>query len=190
MTEVTEEHQELWHKCAMPRVGKVSNALTGSASLCKCLRAIGVAKHIPPKRTLFKVDDTNDGVFLVRRGRVALLVEGLPHLDRVFLAGSVVGLPSTFTRNAYSLTAMTLADSDIVHVPREEFLELMSRDSTLCREATEMLSRELSFIQTALAQRGKRKFLNKRPGGKPQRAGKAVLTPRLPRRIQSDRGHA
>lgn len=140
----------------MQRVGTISNTLKGSAALCEGLRAVGVVEHIPSKRYLFKVDDSNDGVFLVRKGKVALLVEGLPHLTRVFLAGSVVGLPSTFTESPYSLTALTLADSEIVRVSREEFLELMTRDSTLCREATEMLSRELSFIHAALAQGGER----------------------------------
>jgi CRP-like cAMP-binding protein len=141
-----------------------------------------VARRIPPKHYLFKVDDTSDGVFLVRRGKVALLVDELPHLDRVFLAGSVVGLPSTFTGNAYSLTAVTLADSEIVHVPRDEFLELMSRDSTLCREATEILSRELSFIQAALAQRGEPKRQFKRPNWKSKGAGKGVLAQRFAKR--------
>jgi CRP-like cAMP-binding protein len=121
---------------------------------------------------LFKVDDRNDGVFLVRKGKVALLVEGLPHLDRVFSAGSVVGLPSTFTRSPYSLTARTLSDSEIVHVEREDFLELMGRDSALCREATKILSRELSFIHAAIHERsakaadGRTRFLIKKPAKK------------------------
>ena len=157
VTEITALHKERWHKCAMQRVGTISNTLKGSAALCKCLRAVGVAKHIPPRRYLFKTGDSNDGVFLVRKGKVALLVEGLPHLDRVFSVGSVVGLPSTFTGSPYSLTARTLADSEIVHVEREDFLELMRRYSALCREATGMLSRELSFIHAALARREERK---------------------------------
>ena len=148
----------------MKRVGTAANILMGSVALCKSLRAIGVARQFPPQRYLFKAGDDNDGVFLVRRGKVALLVEGLPELDRLFRTGSVLGLPSTFTGNAYSLTALTLADSEIAHVPRMEFLELMRRDSTLCREATEMLSRELTFIEAALAKRGKQKLLGTRAG--------------------------
>jgi CRP-like cAMP-binding protein len=109
----------------------------------------------------------------------AWLVDGLPHLDRLFLAGSVLGLPSTFTGSPYSLTAITLADSEIVRVPRGEFLKLMGRDVSLCREAIDILSRELSFIQAALSQHDKRKRLKKEPGRKPQRTGKAVLTRRF-----------
>jgi CRP-like cAMP-binding protein len=92
---------------------------------------------------------------------VAWLVDGLPHLDRLFSPGSVLGLPSTFTGSPYSLTAMTLADSEIVHVPRGYFLKLIGRDVSLCREAIDILSRELSFIQAAVPQRDKRERLKK-----------------------------
>ena len=148
----------------MQGVRTVCSALTGSPALCKCLLAIGEAKRIPPHVYLFKVEDSNNGVFLVRTGKVALLVEELPLLDRVFLAGSVLGLPSAFTENAYSLKAVTLVDSEIVHVRREHFLELMNQDATLCCEAIEMLGRELSFIQRALAQRGDRELPYQKPG--------------------------
>ena len=144
----------------MQRVGKVSKTLKGSAALCKCLVAAGPSTHVASGRYLFTVDDSNKGVFLVRKGKVALLVEGLVNLDRVFSAGSVLGLPSTFTGNPYSLTARALADSEVVNVGREDFLELMRHNPTLCREASEMLSRELSFIQAALAQRKRRGILH------------------------------
>lgn len=121
---------------------------------------------------LFEVGNSNTGVFLVRRGKVALLVEGLPNLDRVFSAGSALGLPSTFTGNPYCLTAQALVDSEVGHVPREDFLELMRQDPTLCREATEMLTREISFIQAALAQR-------KRQGTRQESPVSPVATPQL-----------
>ena len=130
-----------------------SNILTASAELCRCLEVGGQAEHLPRAHVLFRVDDSNAGVFLVRRGRVALQVKDLPRLDRVFSAGAVLGLPSTFSGSPYSLTAVTLADSDIVHVQREVFLQLMRQQPVLCREAINMLSREQFFIQAALAAR-------------------------------------
>jgi len=38
-------------------------------------------------------------------------------------------------------------------VPQEEFLQLMREHPDLCREATDMLGRELTFVQSALAER-------------------------------------
>jgi CRP-like cAMP-binding protein len=51
------------------------------------------------------------------------------------------------------LTAVAAVQSDIVHVPREEFLQLMHERPDFCREAADMLGRELTFIQSALAER-------------------------------------
>src|ERR1035438_9193166 len=66
-------------------------------------------------------------------------VRNLPELDRVFVGSSLLGLPATFTGRPYSLTAVTVVESDIVHLPREEFLQLMRERLDLCREATDML---------------------------------------------------
>ena len=83
-------------------------------------------------------------------------VDGLPNLDRLFPAGSLLGLPSTFTGHTYSLTARAVSELDAIHVTQEDFVRLMRERSDLCREATEMLGREVTFIQSALAERRKR----------------------------------
>lgn len=65
----------------------------------------------------------------------------------------MLGLPATFTGRPYSLTAVTLAESEVMHVPRKQFLKLMGERPDLCLETTEMLGREVAFIQSALAER-------------------------------------
>ncbi len=90
---------------------------------------------------------------MLLKGKIRMSVHSLPKLDRVFSAGSVLGLPSTFTGRPYSLTARALTDADVVQVPQEAFLQLMRERPELCREATEMLGREVTFIQGALAER-------------------------------------
>ncbi len=117
------------------------------------LETAGSNKHYPSAHMLFREDGKSAGVYLVRKGKVRMGVRNLPELDRDFAAGSLLGLPSTFTGRPYSLTAVTLAESDIVHVPRDEFLELMRERPELCREATDMLGREVTFIQSALTER-------------------------------------
>jgi CRP-like cAMP-binding protein len=92
-------------------------------------------------------------VFFVCKGKVVMGVRNLPKLDRFFSAGSLLGLPATFTGDPYRLTAVTVIQSDIVRVPRKEFLQLMREHPDLCREATDMLGCELTFIQSALAER-------------------------------------
>jgi CRP/FNR family transcriptional regulator len=137
----------------MKHVGPNKNILKASEELQSTLDAVGSSQHYSTAQVLFREDGNSVGVYLVCKGKVRMSVRGLPSLDRDFAAGSLLGLPATFTGHAYSLTAVTLAESKVVFVPREKFLELMHERPDLCREATDMLGREVTFIQSALAER-------------------------------------
>jgi len=137
----------------MKRVGAKANILKVSERLKSSLETAGRNKHYPPAHVLFHEDGNNVGVFLVRKGKVRMSVKNLPSLDRDFPVGSLLGLPATFTGRPYSLTAVTLAESEVVYMPRKQFLELMRERPELCREATDILGHEVTFIQSALAKR-------------------------------------
>ncbi|MGB8771282.1 MAG: Crp/Fnr family transcriptional regulator [Candidatus Korobacteraceae bacterium] len=137
----------------MKNVGPSSNILSAPPSLKSRLQALGQTEQVPAGAALFKTGDCNLGVFLIRKGKVCLRVEDLPRFDRVFPAGSLLGLPSTFAGNEYSLTAIAVTNSEVVRVNRDKFLRLMREEPVLCRQATDMLSREVSFIQAAVAER-------------------------------------
>ena len=137
----------------MKNVGNGSNILNTSPELKSSLVALGQAEQIPAGEILFNTSDGNLGVYLVRRGKVCLRVEGLPRFDRIFPAGSLLGLPATFTGSPYSLTAFAVTNAVVVRVARKEFLRLMREEPALCQQATDMLSREVSFIQAAIGQR-------------------------------------
>ena len=139
----------------MTHVGAQSKILKASAELKSSLETSGRRERFCPTQVLFREDGDNAGVFLLVKGRICMSVKGLPKLDRLFAVGSVLGLPSTFTGHAYSLTAQAVTEADVVHVPAEAFLQLMRERADLCREATEMLGREVTFIQSALAERRK-----------------------------------
>ena len=137
----------------MKNVGVKSNILKVSDELKAGLESAGRKRELPPVHVLFREDGETAGVFLVLKGKVLMGVRNLPELDRVFAGSSLLGLPATFTGRPYSLTAVTVVESDIVHLPREEFLQLMRERPDLCREATDMLGHEATFIQSALAKR-------------------------------------
>jgi len=138
-----------------PVVISRSNILKVSAELKCALEAAGRKERFSPSQALFHEDDSNTGVFLVAKGNVCMSVKELPRLDRMFSAGSLLGLPSTFTGHTYSLTAIAATEVDAVHVSQEDFLRIMKEQAELCREAMEMLGREVSFIQKALSERRK-----------------------------------
>jgi CRP-like cAMP-binding protein len=137
----------------MKNVGPKTKILKASERLQSSLDALGNSKRYPAAHVLFREGGNSVGVYLVCKGKVRMGVRGLPNLDRDFTAGSLLGLPATFTGHKYSLTAVTLAESDVLYVPRDKFLELMRQQPDLCREATDMLGREVTFIQSALAKR-------------------------------------
>jgi CRP-like cAMP-binding protein len=143
----------------MPSVGSKLNILKVSAKLKKALLSAGVVEHFSPQQSLFEVDQENQGVFLIVKGKVRMYVQDYPRLDRTFSAGSLLGVPATFTGHPYSLGATALTAAEVVHVGKQVFLDLMSQQSDLCREATDLLSGEVTFIQAALAERRRSKTL-------------------------------
>jgi len=155
VTGVTARLGGIWHKRCIMSVGEQSTILEASDVLKACLVETGTKMHFSETSTLFCEAGENAGVFLVVGGTVRMSVKNLPGLDRLFGSGSVLGLPSTFTGRPYTLTATAITDGDVVHVLREDFLRLMFERPDLCCEATEILGREMTFIQSALAERQK-----------------------------------
>ena len=143
----------VWHKYDMHTVGTASNILKVSTKLKKSLMTAGVVEQYPSQHFLFREDQDSRGVYLVLKGKVCMSLKHLDKLDRIFSSGSLLGIPATFTGHAYSLAAFAVTDAEVVHVERQAFLDLMTQQTDLCREATDMLSREVSFIQSALARR-------------------------------------
>ncbi len=120
----------------------------------------GQSSTFPPQQCLFDVDQENRGVYLVMKGKVRLYVRDYPRLDRVFSTGSLLGVPATFTGHPYSLGASAVTAAEVLHVGQKAFLDLMTQQPELCREATDLLSREVTFIQAALAERRRSKSLH------------------------------
>jgi CRP-like cAMP-binding protein len=153
VTVVTARLGGIWHKRCIMSVGEQSLILEASDLLKICLAEIGKKEHLSAADILFCEDGDNAGVFLVVGGTVCMSVKSLPRLDRLFGSGSLLGLPSSFTGRPYTLTATAITEADVMHVSREDFLLLMLERPDLCGEATEMLGREMTFIQSALAER-------------------------------------
>lgn len=142
-------------KMNMKKVGAQCSFLSASPELSSALQVCGTSRRFSTGEFLFREDQDNVGVFFLLTGKALMSVYGLPNLDRLLSAGSVLGLPSTFTGHPYSLTAQAISNCDVVHVPQTTFLDLMREQSDLCRECTDMLGREVTFIQSALAERRK-----------------------------------
>ena len=137
-------------------VGGQNITLKVSEALHSSLVEIGKKEQFSAASILFREDADNVGVFLVTNGQVSLSLKKMRRLDRLFGCGSLLGLPSSFTGRPYSLTAIAITEAEVVHVAQEDFLRLMRESPDLCREVMEILGREMTFIQSALAERLRR----------------------------------
>src|SRR5208337_4145708 len=103
----------------MKNVGARANILKASEKLQNSLETAGSNRHYPAAHALFCEDGKSAGVYLVRKGKVRMSVRNLPELDRDFAAGSLLGLPSSFTGRPYSLTAVTFIQSALAERHRQ-----------------------------------------------------------------------
>jgi CRP-like cAMP-binding protein len=71
---------------------------------------------------LFRRGDKAVGVFLVRRGKVSLSLDGTSVISRTLGPGSLLGLPATLSGEPYSLTATVAEDCQLDFIRREAVL--------------------------------------------------------------------
>jgi CRP-like cAMP-binding protein len=115
---------------------------------------------------LFRRGDPGTGVFLIRKGKVNLRLDGQTGLypSRTLGHGAIVGLPATLSGGAYSLAAEVSEDAELGFVSREDFLALMVKDTKLCLKAMNLLGKEIAGIRSALVSRKTKKaFSTGRP---------------------------
>jgi len=98
---------------------------------------------------LFHRGDPGKGVFLVRKGSVTLQLDGAELLpSRRLGPGSILGLPATLAGTTYSLAAEVREDAELDFISREDLLTLMRKDSALCLQAMDLLSKEIASLRS------------------------------------------
>jgi len=133
--------------CAM-RVAQVSQAVQ-SQLLAKARRV-----REPKGAVLFRRDEPAFGIFLVRKGSISLRLEcdkGKVLLDRTAKRNSIVGLPATLAGERYSLSAVTLEESQLAFVDRLALIELIKDDPSIGLELMRTLGDEVIQMRAMLA---------------------------------------
>ena len=93
------------------------------------------------------------GIFIVRKGSIDLQLEseGKTILNRTVLEDNIVGLPSTLAGGRYSLTAVTLEETELAFVESLALIELMKSDSNVSLEVLHALGEEVIQMRDILA---------------------------------------
>ena len=108
----------------------------------------------PKGAVLFRMGEPAFGIFLLRKGSLSLRLEsgeGKVLVDRTVTPNSIVGLPSTLSGGRYSLTAVTLEESDLALVDRPVLMELVKSDPSLGLELMRALGEEVLQMRAILA---------------------------------------
>ena len=108
--------------------------------------AIKCSSVYPKGSILFVEGRPARGVFLVCSGRVRLSVcsdDGKSLTVRTAGPGDILGLSATMRDEPYEVSAETLLPSQIVFVPRKEFVRFLRRHQDACVQVINLLSNYL-----------------------------------------------
>ena len=128
------------------------NAATFEApqEICSILRQAGRCEEFAAGNILFRSGDPPKGVFLVLRGSFALSAgDGDSAFTRIAGEGSLLGLPSTVSHRAYSLTAEALTAVAVCHIQPEEFRDMLSSNPLLGMAVVNILCDEVSALRAS-----------------------------------------
>ena len=133
--------------------------LTAPPELQSAIKASASVSQKKKGTILFRRGDPVIGVFLVLHGNVNLRLgeQGSAYPERKVGCGAIVGLPATLSGGVYSLGAEVSEDAELAFVSRQDFLEILAKDTNLCLEAMNVLGNEIASMRSALVcQRAKK----------------------------------
>ena len=92
------------------------------------LETIAVTRSFSARTLLFQKGDPVEGVYLIRTGRVALVLADVPEVaPRIVGSGTLLGAPSTLGCRPYSLTAKALEPVEAGYIARDDFMRLLNQ---------------------------------------------------------------
>ena len=109
------------------------------------LEALASTRREQPNVVLFRRGEPAQGVYLIRRGSVVLSFDDRRH--RRAGRGWILGLPSTFSGEPYSLTAKTVESCEFAFIPREKVIEFVRHNPALGVHLLEILATEISAVR-------------------------------------------
>ena len=108
----------------------------------------------PKGAVLFRRGEPAFGIYLVQKGSISLRLEseeGTAILDRTVTRDSIIGLPATLSGGRYSLTAVTLEESELAFVDRPALIGLIKDDPSIGLELMCALGEEVLQMRETLA---------------------------------------
>jgi len=101
------------------------------------------SKPLKKKDTLFTQGDYPSGVYYVNKGKIKTSVmnnDGKEFITGLFKEGDFIGYLSILEDKDYIDTATAMEDSEVLKIPREDFLDLLRKNRDVAHQFIKMLS--------------------------------------------------
>lgn len=138
-----------------PPIYMPNQAFVSPPELVAELKPLGSEITCVRGTVLFQEGDVAKGVYIVLEGHASLTVStenGSTALARSSGPGSLLGLPGTFLRGIYHLTATIDEDARLIFVEREKVLEFLRQRTDMCMLVLSVLGTEVSQMPIQPAQ--------------------------------------
>jgi CRP-like cAMP-binding protein len=112
------------------------------------------AREYLPGDFVFRQGDESCGIFFVKAGTVRSFAQNdlcTPVLEQIATEGCVLGLPATMSGEPYSLTAVAVEHSTLLHLSRESLDRLIREDRDVAMQLLSLLSAELRSVRGEIA---------------------------------------
>jgi CRP/FNR family cyclic AMP-dependent transcriptional regulator len=106
-------------------------------------------------RVLFTQGESPTGLFIVRRGKAALIMQsptGGIVMSVTAFPGSLLGLPALVGNEPYTMTATAYKGAELGFVKREDFSSLMLDDPTIAIKVLRVLAAEVRTARHAISE--------------------------------------
>ena len=132
---------------------QVSSAFVADRELIEHLEKRAKPVDVSADRVLFHKGDAPVGVFVIRKGAVALTSQsdGDALLSVQAGVGSLLGVPAVVATKPYSLTAEAEEGAEVSVIPSEDFVQLMRTDPALAFHVLQVLAEEVRFARETLS---------------------------------------
>lgn len=125
------------------RAGGMASLTTGNYDL----------RSLRKKQVLYAVGDRPVNLYYICRGRIKTYItntDGKQLITAIHKAGDFLGYTPLLEEHLYADTAEVVTDSEILAIPKAEFLALMYSDTNLTREFVKMISHNLREKESQL----------------------------------------
>ena len=146
------KHSSGWILMCARRTNRRSDTTddaTAHSRLLTALDRMTTTSMRPGGAILFRQGENPGGVFILRKGRVRLLLHTSDgqHTYRIVGPGHVLGLPATITDQPYSLTAKALEECELAVVDGKRVMNLLRHRNDLTLDVVAILAEEVRRVR-------------------------------------------